>query len=113
MIRSRQGAVVWVLVLLLHASAVDGVGPSPGAPDGADGVALLFVLPTTTAGVVATVVLLAGRLRATRRADAFRSGLLRLWLLGEHLLLASASGFPPALGPRAPPRSATLFAYSI
>jgi hypothetical protein len=105
-VRSRQGAVVWVLVALLHTSAF--AAPPAEVPGQADAGAVLFVLPATAAGFVAALTWLASGRRGRRLVARERFGLTPLWrVLDAHFLLA-ASPSRSSLVPRAPPFTVVL-----
>jgi hypothetical protein len=101
MVRSRQGAVVWVLVALLHTSAF--AAPPAPVPGQADTGALLFVLPATAAGFVAALTWLASDRQGKRLASRERAGFRPLWRVLDALFLLAASPSRSTLVPRAPP----------
>ncbi len=104
LVRSRQGAALWVLVILLHASAA---GSAPGQMPGDTGdVALLFVVPAAPAAVAAVLgaLVLCGRRREALPSPALRA----LWTVeGLRARAARPSAFD-GLVPRAPPAPASL-----
>lgn len=106
--RSRQAAVVWVLVALLHASISGGPQPSAETATGSGGLVVIVVLPATAAGALATVRFVLHR--AGTRNDTARVGLelRRLWLLSGLESAATAPGHILGIAPRAPPRLSLL-----
>lgn len=108
LVASRRGAALWVLVVLLHASAFGSqTGP---VGNGTAEAALLFVLPAAAAGVFAATggVLEHARSRA---ATAHAAVTLRaLWLLDEPAPAASRDLVSVSLPPRAPPLTIAISA---
>jgi hypothetical protein len=101
-VRSRQGAALWVLVVLLHASAA---GSMPGQVPGDPGdMALLFVVPAAPAAlaVAVGVLVVCGR----RLAATVPPALLTLWRIEGRRALAARASCDGLLVPRAPPASA-------
>jgi hypothetical protein len=101
MVRSRHGAVVWVLVALLHTSAF--AAPPTPVPGQADAGALLFVLPATAAGFVASLTWLAADRQGKRLASRVEVGLRPLWSVLDARILLASSPSRSTLVPRAPP----------
>jgi hypothetical protein len=105
---SRQGAIVWLLVALLHGYA--GTAPVASSPHEPDTTALLFVLPGATAGFAATALLLATCF-GDRSKDRFIPAAHFLWLLGRREVSPPDSRFTPGLASRAPPPHAALLTF--
>jgi hypothetical protein len=105
---SRRGAALWVLVVLLHASAfTNPAGPAPGGTT--DTVALLFVLPATSAGVAAAAAHILERARAGAASRPAISVLRGLWRLAEPALPPYRDHGSASLSPRAPPLTIVTF----
>lgn len=98
---SRRGAALWVLVVLLHASAF--TSPAGPASEGTAEAALLFVLPVTSAGVVAAAACLLDRARACAAAVHTTVALRALWRVAEPAPTPSRDLGSASLSPRAPP----------
>lgn len=97
---SRQGAIVWLLVALLH--GYTGTAPVASSPHEPDTTALLFVLPGAATGIFASALLLAVG-AGVRRGNRFVHPLRPLWALNCRQALPPADWFGPALPARAPP----------
>jgi hypothetical protein len=99
---SRRGATLWVLVVLLHASAFTSpVGPASGGTT--KSFALLFVLPATSAGLFAAAAGVLERARARAASPHAAMALRTLWLLDEPVVAAYSDRVLASLSPRAPP----------
>ncbi len=97
---SRQAAVVWLLVALLHVGASPAV-PGSVAARGTDS-GLLFAIPAASAAVLSLATLLWNvRRRAIGRVP--RPGVVS-WIIARPLPALAFAGFASCDGPRPPPR---------
>lgn len=100
LVLSRQGAALWVLVVVLHASAFSG--PAVPLTEPVADVAALFVLPATSAVVTVVAAWLLVRTRA--RCAAASSFVPRpLWWLRAFDVAPGSPLVVSPLAPRAPP----------